>query len=291
MEKTFWGTTSLVFLGLLIDTVNQTVSVPVDKIQNGRNLIQNMLNNPSKKVTLAQLQKVCGFLNFLGRCMILGCAFTRRLYAYTSSALMPHHHIRLNQEMKLDLMMWDKFLSYPQAFCRPFMDFSQDISAKSIYFYLDASGKIGMGAINVTSWMYQQWSNDFMEKFKPDIQCLEMYALVTAIIAWIHRYSNRRVTVYTDNRNVMNAVNDNSTSCKRCMVLVRLLVLHCLTVNVRVFAEYVKSKDNELTDALSRGQINLFKKKAIKAGITIEDEPTPIPKMMWPMEKLWDNVI
>ena len=33
MEKTFWGTTRLVFLGLLIDTVNQYVCVPVDKIE------------------------------------------------------------------------------------------------------------------------------------------------------------------------------------------------------------------------------------------------------------------
>ena len=31
LEKTFWGTTSLIFLGLLIDTVRQVIAIPADK--------------------------------------------------------------------------------------------------------------------------------------------------------------------------------------------------------------------------------------------------------------------
>ena len=33
IEKTFWGTTLLTFLGMLLDTENQTVSIPTDKIE------------------------------------------------------------------------------------------------------------------------------------------------------------------------------------------------------------------------------------------------------------------
>ena len=106
MEKTFWGTMLLVFLGLLIDTVTQTVSIPLDKLQNGRHLLDSILTCKSKKITLSQLQKLCGFLNFLGRCIVPGRAFTRRLYAYTSGNLLPHHHIRINQEMRLNMEMW-----------------------------------------------------------------------------------------------------------------------------------------------------------------------------------------
>ena len=64
LEKTFWGTTRLEFLGLLIDTVLQCVCIPVDKIVRAVNLIETVLSNKSKKVTLHQLQKICGFLNF-----------------------------------------------------------------------------------------------------------------------------------------------------------------------------------------------------------------------------------
>ena len=129
LEKTFWASNKLTFLGLLIDTISQCVCIPVDKVAKAVLLIESILNKASKKVTLNQLQKVCGFLNFLGRCVIPGRAFTRRLYAYTANdKLKPHHHIRVNDDMRSDLEMWLTFLNHPAVFCRPFLDFSSSSS-------------------------------------------------------------------------------------------------------------------------------------------------------------------
>ena len=106
MEKTFWASTSMTFLGMLIDTVNQCVAIPIEKIQKAKELIGEVLLKKSRKITLKQLQKICGFLNFLGKCVIPGRVFTRRLYVYTSNTkLLPHHHIRITGEMKADLEM------------------------------------------------------------------------------------------------------------------------------------------------------------------------------------------
>ena len=77
IDKTFWGTTTLVFLGLLIDTVRMLVLVPVEKVAVAREMIDSILSKRSNKITLNQLQKICGFLNFLGRCIVPGRAFTR----------------------------------------------------------------------------------------------------------------------------------------------------------------------------------------------------------------------
>ena len=55
MEKTFWGTTQLTFLGLLINSLEQLVSVPVEKIEKALSLIQEILNSRSGKITLKQL--------------------------------------------------------------------------------------------------------------------------------------------------------------------------------------------------------------------------------------------
>ena len=78
LEKTFWGTTMLTFLGLLINTVSQTVSIPTEKIDKAKVLIESVLNH--KNITVKQLQKICGFFNFIGQCIVPGRAFTRRLY-------------------------------------------------------------------------------------------------------------------------------------------------------------------------------------------------------------------
>ena len=61
LEKTFWATTKLVLLGLLIDTINQCVCIPIDKIKKAILLITSIVEKKSGKVTLNQLQKVCGF--------------------------------------------------------------------------------------------------------------------------------------------------------------------------------------------------------------------------------------
>ena len=95
-EKTFWRTRQLTFLGFLIDTINQIVSVPKEKTERGIEIINEALEK-KRSITLKKLQKICGFLNFLCRCITPGRAFTRRLYSYTAGdKLKPHHHIRLN---------------------------------------------------------------------------------------------------------------------------------------------------------------------------------------------------
>ena len=80
LEKTFWATTKLVFLGILIDTINQCCWIPIEKVAKAVTIITTVLEKKSKKVTLNQLQKICGFLNFLGRFVIPGRVFTRHLY-------------------------------------------------------------------------------------------------------------------------------------------------------------------------------------------------------------------
>ena len=209
IDKTFWGTTVLVFLGLLIDTVNQIISIPIEKIQKGLKLLNEMLGKPSKKCTLLQLQKLCGFLNFLGRSVIPGRAFTRQLYAKTSDTnqkLKLHHHLRITSEMRRDMETWRIFLQHPTAFARPFLDFSSSFLADEIDFYTDASGKIGFGGISDLDYMFSLWDPRFLKSKRPSIEYLELFALVAGILAWIDKYRNRRVVLFCDNKSVRDMV-------------------------------------------------------------------------------------
>ena len=290
LEKTFWATTKLTFLGLLIDTINQWVCIPVEKIKKAKLLIESILDKESKKVTLNQLQKVCGFLNFLGRCVIPGRAFTRRLYIYTANdKLKPHHHIRVNAEMRDDLRMWLTFLSHPTVFSRPFLDFSTCIVVDETDMYSDASGKIGFGAICGESWMHQIWCPIFLERKKPSIEYLELYAVTAAVLAWIHRFKNRRIILFCDNESVVNMINYTTTSCKNCMVLIRIIVLKGLIENIRIFTRHVPGVKNDLADSLSRDKIGHFHKLCIEQDRLTEDLSTTIPEAIWPVTKIWKN--
>ena len=210
-----------------------------------------------------------------------------RLYAPLTNLgkgklLLPHHHIKIKEEVRLNLQVWKIFLAHPTIFCRPFVD-ATEVEADVIQMFSDASGKIGLGAICEKSWTFGQWPEAFLKKYEPSIEYLELYALLVGILNWLHRFRNRRIRLYCDNMAVVHMVNNNSSKCKNCMILIRLLVLESLKQNTRVFAKYIKTKENGPSDALSRMQITRFKKLCPQ----MDAEPTSIPQEIWPIWKIW----
>ena len=246
LEKIFWACTCLTFLGLLIDAQNQVVAVRIEKIAKALHLIEEIL--PKKSMTLKQLQKICGFLNFLGRAVVPGRAFTRRLYMFTKGCgkLKPHHHIRIQPEIRKDLLMWKIFLDHPMCYARPFLDFSKSRNAQEIEMFSDASRSksLGFGGICEKSWVYGQWDSKFIEEFEPSIEYLELYAVVVTVLNWLDRFRNERITLFCDNQAVVSMINNNTSSCRNCLFLIRKLVLHSMVLNTRVFASYISSKAN-----------------------------------------------
>ena len=141
-----------------------------------------------------------------------------------------------------------------------------------------------MGAWCINDWIVQKWDPDFMLKWQPSIEYLELYAVTVAVMCWIDRFRNQRICLFCDNLSVVNMINSSSSKCKNCMVLIRIITLKSLIENVRVYAKHVSTSKNDLADALSRGQFNRFWKLAPES---MHKEATPMPTDLWPMEKLW----
>ena len=138
MEKTEWVCTQLIFLGILIDTIRQVACIPHEKVLRAKNLISEIMEH--KNVTVYQMQRLCGFLNFLCKCVVPGRAFLMRLYAAIPVKLKSHHHFRVTREVKADLNLWFDFVSHADIFCRPFMDFTKTWTGRELRMYSDAAG-------------------------------------------------------------------------------------------------------------------------------------------------------
>ena len=120
--------------------------------------------------------------------------FTRHLYAYCSSKnLKLHHHVCINAELRLDLVIWQQFLKHPSVFARPFIDFSKLLYANEIQMYTDATTneKLGFGATCGKSWLFSAWDEKFIKMKKPSIEYLEFFALVAGGLTWLHRFKNK----------------------------------------------------------------------------------------------------
>ena len=79
-------------------------------------------------------------------------------------------------------------------------------------------------------------------------------------------------------------INQNSSNCQFCMILIMMIVLKSMTENVRVFARYIPSKENYFSDLLSRDKLVEFK----KSGAHMFDcEPMEIPEALWPPNNIF----
>ena len=217
-----------------------------------------------------------------------GRAFRRRLYNLTANRkgvmLKQHHHVRVRAEDKLDLRVWLTFLTKPDIYCKPFVEFGA-FHIEEIKMYSDASRNFskGFGAWCENSWLQGFWDKELLTRYQPSIEYLELYAVVAAVLAWIGRYKNRKVRLFCDNLSVCYMVNNSMSNCRHCMILVRILVLAGLMNNVRIFAKHVKTKSNGRADALSRGQFSRFWRLSPPCTDYVRTE---IPREIWPMSHL-----
>ena len=103
-EKSVDPTTIMIFLGFEIDTNEMSVRIPAHKIVELESLIQNFLSR--KKVSLRELQRLVGKLNFFGQAVRASRAFLRRFYDAMVSLRKPFHMLRMTREFKEDLLVW-----------------------------------------------------------------------------------------------------------------------------------------------------------------------------------------
>ena len=75
MEKTFWVTTLISFLGMMIDTEKQLILLPREKVKKALLQIGEMVDSKNRKTTVLRIQKLCGLLNFLCRAIFPGRPF------------------------------------------------------------------------------------------------------------------------------------------------------------------------------------------------------------------------
>ena len=226
-----------------------------------------------------------------------GRAFTRRMYAkfkVVKDKLKPHHHITLDREFEEDCRMWLEFLDNNEhrSISRPFLDLDKTVNANVLRFYTDATANfsLGFGCIFNESWIFKKWETNFMKLKEPSIEFLELYALCVGIFTWIEKLPNQRIVVFCDNEAVVSMVNNTTSGCKYCMVLIRQLTLKSMNTNLRVFARHVSGKDNDLSDSLSRLKINKFKCLAEEKSWEIDDYPTKPSTELWPLSRFWKSL-
>ena len=251
-EKTFSPSKVMTFLGIEIDTEKRQVRLPLDKVQQCVEEIKSLVQ--SKKTRLRKLQSVIGLLNFACQVVLPGRAFLRRLIDLTRGIRAPHHFISIKHAID-DLNIWLEFLEHHNG--RIFFVDESFITNHDVHLYTDAAGKLGYGAVFGNEWFFGTWSEWWIEQH---IMIKELYPIVIALEIWGKQFCNKRLTLFTDNMSLVPVLAKHTSRDKIVMILVRRLVLTCLTNNILLDAYHIPSGKNTLSDCLSRLQVEKFQK-------------------------------
>ena len=125
---------------------------------------------------------------------------------------------------------------------------------------------------------------EFLQQADPSIAYLELVAVAAAMLTWAERFQNKRIILHCDNMSVVQMINNTTSVCKNCMILIRKLVLHSMYNNLRVYAKYIPTKKNYLADSLSRLKIQKFLQLAHSG---MNRNATQVPGELFPLSKNW----
>lgn len=264
-EKTVYPTTTLIFLGLELDTLNFEVQLPQDKLTQLKAEIKKF--QARRSATLKELQSLIGMLNFACSVVPPGRTFLRRLIDLTIGLKKPYHHRRLNLQAQADLHAWGVFLN--QFNGKGFFPSGITHSSSSLHFFTDASNA-GFGCTFRTKWFYSEFSSEWL---KYHISVREFLPIVIALELWVHLLKNCTVVLHSDNMAVVHVINKNTSKDPHLMQLMRRLMILSLQHNIHFHAKHIQGISNTAADLLSRLQVKEFKARFPH----MDSEPTPVP--------------
>ena len=262
-EKKDGPSTLIVFLGILIDTIKQELSLPGDKL---RRLLEMVVQWEHKKAcTRRELESLIGTLHHACIVIPAGRSFMRRAISLLSVARKRHHHIRLNREMRSDLMWWKVFASTWNGSSLIVHNNSDEAHVTS-----DASGSWGCGAWHGSKWFQLPWEQSMSPLH---IAAKELIPIIVAAAIWGQEWKGKRVISHCDNMAVVAVINSRYSKDEYLMHMLRCLFFIEAHHQFLLSAVHIAGVKNTLADSLSRN-----KRESFLAEIRhCDHEPSPIP--------------
>ena len=270
-HKTSGPSTCLEYLGIIIDTIAMECRLPLDKLHRIQEFISIFLCKTT--CTQRELLQVIGHLVFAAQVLPAGRSFLSRLFTAAYSVKRLNDTVYLSENAKADLSMWSRFLNGWNGISL-FLDIHETTTCQ-LELFTDASGKIGYGGFFQNSWFQGRWDHDKLNRLDKSVSISyqELYPIVVAAILWGHEWAQKRVKFLCDNQGTVEILCKGSSSSSDIMKLMRKLTLIAISCNFTFVAEFLPGRNNDIADALSRFQMDRFRKLAPNANI----HPCQIP--------------
>lgn len=270
-HKTVGPVSELEFLGIVLNSEEMKASLPSDKKERITAIISTFSDR--RTITKVELLGLLGHFAFAFKVVPAARPFVSYLISLSTSVKKLHHHVTLNRQCKEELSMWLRFLTEwngVSMFLEPGFSIAADLEL-----YTDASGTIGYGGFFQGHWFQGRWPPHMRvhASSSNSMARLELFPIVVAACLWGHIWSGQRIMFHCDNKAVVYVIRKGRSRSEPVNKLMRFLTLRAAERNFAVSASYIPSKENDVSDSLSRLQMARFRALAPHA----DPLPTLIP--------------
>ena len=197
LEKVEGPSTSLSFLGIVIDTAQMQLRVPPDKLQRVKELITTWLSKKSS--TKRDILSLVGLLQHITKVVQSGRTFVSRMYATAAKVQQLDFYTRLNKDFRSDLVWWHTFLTNWNG-----LSLLKHASTKPDFcIQTDASGSWGCGAYFHGRWFQLQWDQTWLHQ---GIMAKELLPIILSTAIWGPLLAGHKVLYQCDNSSVVAAI-------------------------------------------------------------------------------------
>ena len=229
----------MTFLGIRIDSISQTVSLPPKKLVE----IMALINEWSSKsrCTRTELQSLIGSLQFAAKCIPPGRLFTRRLINLLCLSR-DTKFIALDEEIRLDIVWWKQFLPLWNG-TASFLSINW-LSPFITHLFTDSASSVVFAGFCDGQWFNARWS-----EFAPDvknvcIELLEMIPIYAACALWGHKLHCKKILFHSDNLGCVQAWANLGSSNAGVLSLMRAMVALAAQFNFAMNIVHVGGVNN-----------------------------------------------
>lgn len=246
LAKAFPPATAMRFLGIWFDSVDMTMSIDNDRLDQIKTLLHEW--QQKQYATRKDVERLVGLLNFVAKCVRPGRVFMARMFDYLAE-LPPEGTHLISDDFKLDVAWWGRFLpTYNGVSLIPHPEWCNLDSILETDACLTGAGAVNYAQKEYFHLKFPDWVTT---KYQT-INELELLTILIALRLWGSLFQGFRIKLMCDNMTAVSAMRHARIRNANIQALMREIVFLAAVNEFEVFTVHIPGVENRLADYLSR---------------------------------------